>query len=139
MVKIEDFRAGATHVGFALYAEESVQRDGDMLRNVHVFRDGRVYVARPGGDWNVMVVSFEYPPSAENEAARVLASDSTANGLGKAIIAFREGAVIRFPAYKKRGPSVFWYWDGQQFQKCLGLAQARVLGWVPPKEMEQIL
>jgi hypothetical protein len=142
-----DFRAGATHHGFAVLVEDGVQEgpDGTFV-NVSVSKDGRTFILRrpstPSGEgWNVQVVSVEYPPEAGNEHARILACDTTANGVGKALVAFKKGGVLIFPAYKRRGPSLIKRWDGTKFEEVLGRSTARALGWLPPddKEIEQIL
>ncbi len=139
--EVIDYRAGRTHKGFALYVrgDVNVARNGVLL-NVRLLRDGRTYVAEPGGEYDVVVFDTEGSVEALNDACRVIAHDSASNGVGKALIAFRPGGVLRLGAYKGRGPSrVLRYICDGRYEEVRGLEAARARGWLPPKNLESVL
>jgi hypothetical protein len=142
LVLIQDFRAGATHTGWALLVEESLTAERGFWKGVRVFNHGRAVILRPGGRWDVFVWDFEGGISELNEHAKVVAQDSTRNDVGRAVVAAVPGGVIRLWAYAGRGPStILRYRGGGEWDRVIGLDVARSLGWIPseghnPTEIE---
>jgi hypothetical protein len=145
LVLVEDFRAGATHTGWALLVEECLaaeKAERGFWKGVRVFQQGRAVILRPQGRWDVFTWGFEGGISELNEHARVVAQDSTRNDIGRAVVAVVPGGVIRLWAYAGRGPSTILRYLGEgQWDRVTGLDVARALGWIPgddwnPTEIE---
>jgi hypothetical protein len=127
---LEDFRAGATHTGFALVGDRALWDPVHRIaRGVCVERTGRAIVLRGGGDLDVVLVSYVAPPRAKDGIVTALDHDS--RGHGKAVLALRPGDVVEFPAYRGRGPSTFRRWGGGEWdEEVCGRDVAVALGWI---------
>lgn len=137
---IADIRMGANHTGFRLVAQPGVTVVGKhLLVGVQLDRDGRTYIARPGGAWDVFVEETNGRVEALNEQARVLDRDTDGTGAGWALLAAQPGGVVLFGAYKnRRAPEVGRYLGpgagGPAFEWVTGVSAARAAGWLPTTE-----
>ncbi len=135
---VSEIRAGATHVPAVLVAEAGCRASQDRraLTGVVVSARQNTVTARPGGSWDVLVITYgpRRRPRLLGGDAHILALDEDGRGSGGCILAVRPGAVYAFDGEVRRHLAVNG--TGARYEAAPSVDAARALGWLPLAEGE---